>query len=197
MLLEQYRDLKWHLRQSSAFKIFSLREGWSFQTRKTEHSCECGGALPTAPGGAAAAGERGGGPLHRHQLPTLGCEPAEQPPRAECGGPEERTWRTKWSPARVNALAGCPTQGPDPLHRISAQGPWRAQGSRPAASPAHWLPPAPLLGTGSPSSYSHPSPSSCAHSASPWEQPPTTSLHSPQAFRFCRTWAYHPLRSTF
>ena len=49
------------------------------------------------------------GQLHHHQLPTLSCNPAEQPPRAECGRPEERTWRAEWSPARVNAPAGCQT----------------------------------------------------------------------------------------
>ena len=83
MLLEQYRDLKWHLRQSSAFKIFSLREGWSFQTRRTEHSCERGGALPTAPGGAgaAAAGERAGGAASPSPAPHTQLQPRRAAPQ--------------------------------------------------------------------------------------------------------------------
>ena len=140
MRLEQYRDLKWYLRQSSAFKIFSLREGWSFQTRKTEPTCESWGALSAAPELQPQEKEQEG-QLHHHQLPTLHCSPAKQPPRAERGRPT-CTWRTKWSPVQVNTLAECQTW-PDPRDRISESGSWRAQGSRPAASPAHLHPPAP------------------------------------------------------
>ena len=35
-MLEKYHNLKWNLRQFGSFKILSLREGWSFQRRKTE-----------------------------------------------------------------------------------------------------------------------------------------------------------------
>ena len=43
-MLEKYHDLKWNRRQFGFFKILSLREGWSFQTRKTEATCESGGS---------------------------------------------------------------------------------------------------------------------------------------------------------
>ena len=35
-MFEKYHDLKRNLRQFGSFKILSLREGWSFQRRKTE-----------------------------------------------------------------------------------------------------------------------------------------------------------------
>ena len=81
MLLEQYRDLKWYLRQSSAFKIFSLREGWSFQTRKIEPTCESWGALSAAPGGAAATGERAGGAASPSSAAHTQLQPRQAAPQ--------------------------------------------------------------------------------------------------------------------
>ena len=80
LMLEKYHDLKQNLRQFGSFKILSLREGWSFQTRKTEPTCESWGALSATPGGAAAAGERAGGAASSSSAAHTSYNPAEQPP---------------------------------------------------------------------------------------------------------------------
>lgn len=70
LMLEKYHDLKRNLRRFGSFKILSLRENWSFQTRTTEPTCEMEGV----PGGAAEAGlhvlreERAGGAAPQAQL---------------------------------------------------------------------------------------------------------------------------------
>ena len=109
--------------------------------------------------------------LHHHQLPTPATTLPSSPPRAERGRPT-CTWRTKWSPAQVNTLAGCQTR-PDPRDRISEPGSWRAQGPRPAASPAHLHPPAPPAGHW----FSFLLPPSLLQQLSPFSEPLEAATH--------------------
>ena len=139
-MLEKYHDLKWNLRQFGSFKILSLSEGCSFQTRKTELTCEswreflAGLQLQDV---TCVLEKEQEGRLRHHQLHTHSCNPTEQlPPRSWARETLRCTSWTKRSPAQVNGLAGSQTW-PDSLGQISEPGSWRAQGSRPAASQAH------------------------------------------------------------
>ena len=196
-MLEEYHNLKWNLIQFGSFKILSLSEGCSFQTWKTELTCEswreflAGLQLQDV---TCVLEKEQEGRLRHHQLHAHSCDPTKQLPRAERGRPwgvhrEPSGHQHKWTPLLgvkhdLTLLARSQNRGPGGL-RPSGLLPPRPTCTHPAPPHGHWvsflLPPTPR-GT---------------HSLSPWKQPLLTSLHSPQAFIICGLWVYHPLPGTF
>ena len=157
-MLEKHHDFKWNLRQFGSFKILSLREGWNFQRRKTEPTCESGGSSwwgCSCRTSRVSWGKQEGW-LHHYQLHTHSCNPTEQLLVLSAVDPkvyimnqvvtstsEHPCWESNmtwpsWPDLRTGVLEGsglqaCCVPGPFALTRL------------------------PLMGTGSPSS-SHPPP---------------------------------------
>ena len=188
--------VKWNLRHFGSFKIFSLREGCTFQTQETEPTCESGGSSwwGCSCRTSLVSWRKQERRLRHHQFHMYSCNPTEQLPGAEHGRPqgvhrEPSGHQHKWTPLLgvkhdLTLLAGSQNQGPGGLRALGLLPP-RPTYTHLAPPHGHWvsflLPPT-LRGT---------------HSLSPWKQPLLTSLHFPQAFIICGLWAYHPLSRTF
>ena len=195
-MLEEYHNLKWNLIQFGSFKILSLREGWSFQRRKTEPTCESGGSpwQGCSCRTSRVSWRKQDGWLHDHQLHMHSCNPTKQLPRAERGRPrgvhrEPSSHQHKWTPFLgvkhdLTLLAGSQNRGPGGL-RAPGLLPPRSTCTHPAHHHGHWV------------SFLLPRTTRGTHYLSPWKQPLLTSLHSPQVFIICGLSVYQPLQGTF
>ena len=157
-MLEKYHDLKWNRRQFGFFKILSLREGWSFQTRKTEATCESGGSSwrGCSCRTSHVSWRKQEGWLRHHQLDTHSCNPTKQLPKAEHGRPrgvhrEPSGHQHKWTALLgvkhdLTLLARSQNRGPGGL-RAPGLLPPRPTCTHPAPPHGHWvsflLPPTP------------------------------------------------------
>ena len=186
-MLEKYHNLKWNLRQFGFFKTLSLREGWSFQRRKTEPTCESGGSSwrGCSCRMSRVSWRKQEGQLHHHQLHTHSCNPTKQLPGAERKRPwgvhhEPSSHQHKWTPLLgvkhdLTLLDESQNRGPGGL-RAPGLLPPRPTCTYPAPPHGHWV-----------SFLLLPTPRG-THSLNPWKQPLFTSLHSPPSLH--HLWAF-------
>ena len=129
-MLEKYHDLKWNHRQFGSFKILWHREGWSFQRRKTEPTCESGGSSwwGCSCRTSLVSWRKQERRLHHHQLHMYSCNPTEQLPGAEHRRRrgvhrEPSGHQHKWTPLLgvkhdLTLLAGSQNRGPGGLRAL-------------------------------------------------------------------------------